>query len=125
VAADLGPGDMTVMANEDRLSAVIAHLLDNAIEAAGKEGHVRIRLFSRDDMAVIDVEDDGRGMDADFIRDRLFRPFDSTKSSGYGIGAYECRELAQAMGGRLDVVSAPGQGTTMRLCLPAVAMAQG
>jgi signal transduction histidine kinase len=116
---------LTAVADEDRLSAVVAHLLDNAIDAAGGEGRVRIRLFSRDGHAVIDVEDDGRGMDADFIRDRLFRPFDSTKTAGFGIGAYECRELAVAMGGRLDVVSAPGQGTTMRLCLPAVATAAG
>ncbi len=123
VALDLGPEEMTLTADEDRLTAVVAHLLDNAIDAAGGEGHVRIRLFSRDGHATIDVEDDGQGMDADFIRDRLFRPFSSTKSAGYGIGAYECRELAVAMGGRLDVVSAPGQGTTMRLSLPVAAMA--
>jgi putative PEP-CTERM system histidine kinase len=125
VAVDLGGEELAVVADEDRISAVVAHLLDNAIEAAGGEGHVRIRLFSRDGQAVIDVEDDGRGMDADFIRDRLFRPFESTKSAGFGIGAYECREFATAMGGRLDVVSAPGQGTTMRLSLPAAAMAAG
>ena len=60
----------------------------------------------------------GAWQDPDFIRNRLFRPFDSTKGSGYGIGVYESQEYAKSLGGRLEVVSHPGQGTIMRMCLP-------
>ena len=59
-------------------------------------------------------------MSAEFIRDRLFTPFRSTKAHGLGVGAYQCREFAREMGGDLEVISSPGSGTTMRLRLPLV-----
>ena len=58
-------------------------------------------------------------MDGDFIRNRLFQPFASTKSGGFGIGAFEARSLVSAMGGQLSVDSAPGRGTTFTITLPA------
>jgi signal transduction histidine kinase len=58
-------------------------------------------------------------MTAEFIRDKLFRPFSTTKASGYGIGAYQARELIRGMGGRLDVASVPGEGTQVIVRLPA------
>ncbi len=58
-------------------------------------------------------------MDGDFIRNRLFEPFASTKPGGFGIGAFEARSLITAMGGRLSVDSRPGQGTTFTILLPA------
>ena len=58
-------------------------------------------------------------MDSDFIRNRLFQPFASTKSGGFGIGAFEARALVTAMGGRLGVDSRPGQGTTFTITLAA------
>ena len=73
-----------------------------------------------DGLAVaITVADKGVGMDGDFIRNRLFQPFASTKSSGFGIGAFEARSLVTAMGGQLSVDSRPGQGTTFTISLPA------
>jgi signal transduction histidine kinase len=58
-------------------------------------------------------------MDSDFIRDRLFKPFDSTKGlAGMGIGAYECREFIRSLGGRVDVTSAPGRGTRFTMIVP-------
>jgi signal transduction histidine kinase len=72
------------------------------------------------DFACLTVSDSGSGMTAEFIRERLFRPFDSTKGSkGMGIGAYQVREYVHALGGRIRVRSAPGQGTTVTLRLPA------
>jgi signal transduction histidine kinase len=65
------------------------------------------------------IRDTGSGMDAEFIRDRLFRPFDSTKGAGMGIGAYECQEYVRELGGKITVESEPGQGTTFRISLPA------
>ena len=60
-------------------------------------------------------------MSPEFIRDRLFRPFDSTKGlTGMGIGAFESREFIRALGGDLLVRSAPGQGTLFRILLPCV-----
>jgi signal transduction histidine kinase len=57
-------------------------------------------------------------MDEEFIRTRLFQPFDSTKGAGMGIGAYECRETIRALDGQLDVDSTPGHGTRFRISLP-------
>ncbi len=67
---------------------------------------------------VIEVLDSGPGMSAEFIRSRLYRPFDSTKPGGFGIGAYEARELVRAMGGRLEVESREGLGTRFAVVLP-------
>lgn len=102
----------------DRLVGVFGHLLDNALEAAGPEGSVHVNLDVVGRELVIEVADDGEGMSLDFIRDRLFTPFQSTKSGGFGVGAYQCREFAREQGGDLEVVSSPGSGTTMRLRLP-------
>ena len=67
------------------------------------------------------VADDGPGMTPEFIRDTLFRPFGTTKKSGYGIGAYQARELIRQMGGRLEVTSAEGEGTRVHIYLPLAA----
>ena len=62
----------------------------------------------------ITVADTGAGMDETFVRDRLFKPFDSTKGTqGVGIGAYQIKEALRSVGGRLDVHSAPGAGTEL------------
>jgi signal transduction histidine kinase len=58
-------------------------------------------------------------MDSDFLRNRLFQPFSSSKPGGFGIGAFEARSLITAMGGRIEVQSRPGQGTTFTITLPA------
>ena len=69
---------------------------------------------------LIDITDNGPGMDDAFIRDELFLPFRSTKSGGYGIGAFQTRELIRMAGGDLEVISEKGFGTTMRVILPLV-----
>lgn len=107
-----------VLAEEDRVQAVFAHLIQNAVDATDPDGRVEVRLFCETDAAVVEIEDTGHGMDAAFIRDRLFAPFDSTKKGGYGIGVYESREYVRELDGRFDVISAPGEGTNMRITLP-------
>lgn len=116
---------IAVVANAERLGAVIAHLVDNALEAVGAGGAVTVRLNARGGDAVIEVADDGNGMDEDFIRNELFRPFRTTKPGGFGIGAYESREFVRELGGRLDVESTPGVGTVMRISLPAMLAGAG
>ncbi|MFQ5773779.1 MAG: XrtA/PEP-CTERM system histidine kinase PrsK [Kiloniellaceae bacterium] len=110
--------DLAVLGDRDRLEAVIGHLLRNAIEAVDGTGTVRIGLRRNGRFAVVDVADEGPGMDRDFIRRELFKPFQSTKKEGMGIGAYQCREYARELGGNLEAISAPGEGTIMRITLP-------
>lgn len=111
--------EMMVSGQEDRLGAVFGHVLQNALDATPADGSVRVVLRQSGDHAIVEVHDTGCGMDADFIQNRLFRPFDSTKGlTGMGIGAYECREVVQASGGQVQVESEPQKGTVFRIMLP-------
>lgn len=109
---------LQVRADADRLRSVLGHLIQNAVEAVSDDGHVQVRLHADQGSAVIEVEDDGPGMDAEFIRNELFRPFRTTKNASFGIGLYESREYARQLGGGLEVQSRPGHGTIVRLSLP-------
>lgn len=109
---------LLVRADAEKLTRVIGHIVQNACEATHYDGSVDVRLYARERFAVIEVEDNGRGMDEDFIRDRLFRPFDSTKNSGMGIGAYECREYIRELGGQIEVKSIPDKGTLFKIFIP-------
>ncbi|MCW9058186.1 MAG: PEP-CTERM system histidine kinase PrsK [Gammaproteobacteria bacterium] len=113
-----GP-DIEVTADRDRLTSAIENLVQNAQEATRRHGHVMIRLREEQGQAMITVEDDGVGMDDAFIRERLFRPFDTTKGdTGMGIGAYDSREYLRALQGDLTVASKPGQGTVFTIRIP-------
>ncbi len=104
--------EVEVVADHDRLFNVLSHLVRNAQEATPAEGRVVVRLRQREACGYIVIEDNGQGMDEAFIRDRLFRPFQTTKgNAGMGIGVYEAREYIASLGGRIDVESAPGSGT--------------
>lgn len=108
-----------VRANRDRFAAIIGHLVRNAQDATADDGRIIMRLFKSDDWAVVEVQDTGSGMDPDFIRERLFRPFETTKGkSGMGIGVYETREFVRALSGDVEVISRVGEGTTFRLRVP-------
>lgn len=109
-----------VAAHTSRLQRVIGHLIQNAIEATPAHGTVAVRLAIEAGHAAIDIADTGHGMDEAFIRERLFRPFDSTKTAGMGIGVFESRAYIRELGGRLEVSSAPGQGTTFRIRIPII-----
>ena len=107
-----------ILADKDRCGAIIGHLIRNAQDATPADGRIIVRLFKRDRKAIIEVQDTGAGMDKDFIRDRLFRPFDSTKGkAGMGIGVYEARDYIHRLGGDLEVISRPGEGSTFRIHL--------
>jgi putative PEP-CTERM system histidine kinase len=116
---DIRSSPVRVGADPERLSSVLDHVLRNAQDAA-PEGKVFAHLSVSDGEARLVVRDTGSGMDAAFVRERLFRPFDSTKGSkGMGIGAYQAREYVQSLGGRVEVQSSPGDGTTFSIILPA------
>ncbi|MBT2185739.1 XrtA/PEP-CTERM system histidine kinase PrsK [Sphingobium nicotianae] len=107
-----------VRADAEGLSRAIGHLVRNAIEASPAGRLVWISLSENALGASIRVTDRGHGMSEAFMRDQLFRPFSSTKPTGFGLGAHEARLLVQTMGGMLDVESIEGQGTTFTIRLP-------
>jgi putative PEP-CTERM system histidine kinase len=110
--------ELFVSADPERLGAVIDHVLRNAQDAT-PQGSVTVELGKTQGEMRLVVRDTGAGMDAEFIRERLFRPFDSTKGSkGMGIGAYQVREYVQSVGGHVEVQSSPGEGTAFSIILP-------
>ncbi len=106
-------------ADKDQLATVFSHIIQNAQEATNKDGKVIVRLSNNSQQALIEVEDNGVGMETDFIRDRLFRPFDTTKGlTGMGIGVFESREFIRSIGGNIFVDSTLGKGSTFSIVLP-------
>jgi len=100
------------------LHAILTHLVTNAQEASRGGDEVIVSLRSEHGKVIIDVADKGCGMSAEFVRNDLFMPLHSTKARGHGMGAYQARALVRAAGGELEVLSAVGRGTTMRIVLP-------
>jgi len=101
-----------VNADPERLTTILDHVIRNAQDATPASGSVELLLAADGDNARLTVTDNGAGMDAEFVRQRLFRPFDTTKGSkGMGIGAYQVREYVRSLGGDVDVQSTPGVGT--------------
>jgi len=118
IETQLGARACRVSINGDQFRAVLSHLINNAREAAQSTATVVVASRSTGDRITIDVVDSGPGMDDEFIRNELFRPFHSTKSGGLGIGAYQTRELLRMAGGELEVISEKGSGTIMRMTFP-------
>lgn len=118
-SANLGETSATVIGDEERLLMAITHAISNAQDATPADGRVDVGLFVDAGHCTVTITDTGAGMDADFVRDRLFRPFDSTKGAqGMGIGAHQIRETIREMGGSISIESTPGEGTTLRLHIP-------
>ncbi|MCW8889084.1 MAG: PEP-CTERM system histidine kinase PrsK, partial [Sedimenticola sp.] len=108
-----------VDADKEQLSTVFGHIIQNAQDATPSEGHVSINLSQAFGNAIITIADSGCGMDHDFIKHRLFIPFDSTKGlTGMGIGVFESREYIRSLGGEIKVESEPGVGSTFTISLP-------
>ena len=108
-----------VVLHRERLLQVLEHLIRNAQEATPADGSVTVSVHKSGQHALIEVCDTGAGMDEEFVRHRLFRPFDTTKGErGFGIGAYQAREFVRKCGGTIEVESRPGRGTRFILRLP-------
>jgi putative PEP-CTERM system histidine kinase len=114
----LGDASLCALVDAAALEQAVGHLLQNAVDASSGTS-VTVRVSADEASVSIAITDKGIGMDSDFIRNRLFQPFASTKPGGFGIGAFEARSLIAAMGGQISVDSRPGQGTTFTICLPA------
>ena len=115
--------DCRAIGNRETLEQVLIHLVQNAIDASPPDRPVLLRVVTTGLHCAIEVTDSGSGMSADFVRNRLFKPFVSTKPGGFGIGAFEARELVRAMQGRLDVESREGLGSRFTVRLPIAAAA--
>ncbi|RME62799.1 MAG: PEP-CTERM system histidine kinase PrsK, partial [Alphaproteobacteria bacterium] len=111
-------GDVMLAGDRERLEQVFAHLLQNAIDASKADAPIRVVVRQGEETVEVDVADEGCGMSEQFVRSELFRPFRSTKAAGFGIGAYEARELVRSLGGKLRVRSKVGEGTVMTVVLP-------
>lgn len=105
-------------ASRDALEQVLVHLVQNAIDASPVESPVFLTLTCEGSDARFEIIDSGAGMTPEFVRTRLFKPFVSSKPGGFGIGAYEARELVRRMGGRLEVESREGVGSRFLIRLP-------
>jgi putative PEP-CTERM system histidine kinase len=111
-----------VRADHDRLLMALCHAIRNAQDASRQDAEVRVTVSCTSARCEIHVIDSGVGMTEAFIRDRLFRPFDSTKGTqGMGIGAYQIRETVRGLGGDVRVISEPERGTCLVLELPRAA----
>lgn len=109
---------LLAMANRAELATVIEHLTRNAQEACEHDGQVELKTYHRADRIYIEVRDNGSGMSEDFVRTRLFTPFNSTKGlSGMGIGAFQSRALVEGMGGNMTVESRLNSGTCFTIQL--------
>lgn len=113
-----GDAAALVVADPARLEQALSHLVQNAIEASPATEPVTIHIDPRAEWVAITVSDQGAGMSAGFVREKLFKPFSSTKDGGFGIGAYEARSIVAAMGGRIDVSSREGRGSQFSIILP-------
>jgi putative PEP-CTERM system histidine kinase len=119
----LGDASLCALVDATALEQAVGHLVQNALDAS-TAAPVTVRVICGDGTVSIVISDKGTGMDGDFIRNRLFQPFASTKPGGFGIGAFEARSLITAMNGRISVDSRPGQGTTFTITLPAAEQAE-
>jgi putative PEP-CTERM system histidine kinase len=114
---ELQPG-VSTRGHAERVERVLGHVVQNAFDATPPTGHVRLVLDSEGSQARVRVEDSGCGMSEDFIQNRLFKPFQTTKASGMGIGAHESHQYVQELGGKISVHSELNRGTTVTLLLP-------
>jgi putative PEP-CTERM system histidine kinase len=113
--SDLGAA--LVQGDEGRLEQVFIHLIQNAIDAS-PQGAVNVDLRVSGPVVRVCVMDEGVGMSEDFVRNELFKPFRSTKTGGFGLGAFEAREIVKSHGGRLNVASKLAEGSVFTVELP-------
>lgn len=117
---DLNGARASLAVDAEQFTMVLTHLIRNAQDATPPDGNINVTIRECEGQVAIDILDTGSGMTPEFIRDRLFRPFDSTKGAqGMGIGAYQAREFVRRYGGKLQVQSTVSKGTVVTITLDA------
>ncbi len=107
-----------VQIDVEQMQKVVTNLVINAREAVGRAGEVRIRTHQENSSIVLTVSDTGCGIAPEFLERSLFRPFQTTKKKGIGIGMFQSKMIVEAHRGRIEVQSELGKGTTFRVILP-------
>lgn len=107
-----------VMLDAAQFQKVVTNLLMNAQEAMKGSGEIALATVQRESSAILSVRDTGCGMSPDFVRRSLFRPFQTTKKTGMGIGMFHCRMIVEAHAGRIEVDTEEGKGSEFRVVLP-------
>jgi putative PEP-CTERM system histidine kinase len=107
-----------MLADREQIQSVVTNLVFNARDAVSPGGRIRVRTEHVGGSVVLTVTDNGCGMSAAFLKDSLFRPFQSTKKKGLGIGMFQSRMIVEAHGGTIGVESETGKGSTFRVSLP-------
>ncbi|HSF17307.1 MAG TPA: XrtA/PEP-CTERM system histidine kinase PrsK [Vicinamibacteria bacterium] len=108
----------SVRIDSAEMQKVLTNLVLNAQEATGESGNISVRTSAEKGWVLLSVADDGCGMSPEFITHSLFRPFQTTKKSGLGIGLYQCKTIVEAHGGRIEVQSERQKGSTFNVLLP-------
>ncbi len=112
-------GETMIQGDEERLERIFGHLVQNALDATEcDKGEVRIKASSDAGRVNVEILDSGCGMTEEFIRERLFKPFQTTKKVGMGIGAYEAHQYFRELGGEVTVRSELDVGTSIMIRLP-------
>ena len=107
-----------ILADREQIQSVVTNLVLNARDALGSGGRIQVRTEHREGRAVLSVMDNGCGMSPAFVKESLFRPFQSTKKKGLGIGLFQCRAIVHAHGGGMHVETEVGKGTTFLASFP-------
>jgi len=111
--------------HDDRLERVLGHLVQNALDATPPDGRVWLQAERYSGQVKIEVGDTGAGMTEEFVQTRLFKPFNTTKRSGMGVGSYESHQYIRELGGSISAASQLGQGTVVTVLLPLFELPQG
>ncbi len=114
---NLRPGP-AILLDREQMAKVVTNLVLNASEASVPSGEIRIETSQNNGWAVLQVADKGCGMASEFVSRALFRPFQTTKKKGLGIGMFQSKMIVEAHGGRIEVESEVDKGTTFRVLLP-------
>ena len=109
--------------DQEQMKKVIGNLLLNALEAMGPDGEIRLETAWIDPWVMVTISDNGCGMSREFLTDKLFEPFQTTKSQGLGIGMFHSKKIIEAHHGRIEAESIEGTGSTFRILLPAASHA--
>lgn len=107
-----------IPADPAQIKKVVTNLLLNAEEAITGEGEIRLTTAVQDGMVTLSVSDNGCGISREFLENRLFKPFSTTKSQGFGIGLYQIKSIIEAHGGRIQASSEVGKGSIFTVTLP-------
>jgi putative PEP-CTERM system histidine kinase len=120
ISLDLPAAVLPIQLDREQIHKVIENLMINAADALGNEGRITVATRYDEKWAEISVGDNGCGMSREFMTTELFKPFRTTKKKGMGIGLFHCKTIVEAHGGRIEVESETGKGSTFKVFLPLV-----